>query len=100
MIETNEVGFDKLAFYVGGVSTCASCQIRKAEIKMIEKLIPKINFYEINANNAKDLLKEQKISKIPFFMISCDGKIKEVFYTYPSVESLYIKLLKLVRSDD
>ena len=42
MIETNEVGFDKLAFYVGGVSTCASCQIRKAEIKMIEKLIPKI----------------------------------------------------------
>ena len=32
MIETKEITNDQIAFYIGGVSSCASCQIRKEEI--------------------------------------------------------------------
>jgi hypothetical protein len=98
MIEVKEITNDQVAFYIGGVSSCASCQIRKEEIKRLEVMMPEINFYEINANEAKSLLLEQKISKIPFFMISCNNQIQEIFYTYPSLGALYMKLLKLVRS--
>ena len=100
MRETLGIMSDEVAFYIGGVITCASCQIRKKEILELEKLLPNIQFYEINANQSRELLLEQKISKIPFFMISLNGKIQEIFYTYPSLMALYIKLRRLVRSEE
>lgn len=98
MRQTRYITNDQIAFYIGGVSTCASCQIRKKEILEIEKLLPEIQFYEINAHEAKELLLEHKISKIPFFMISFKSQVKEIFYTYPSLGAVFYKLSKLVRS--
>ena len=88
---------DPYALYVGYTSMCMSCKIRLYEVEKISHLISNMKFYKMDVNENKDLVYDLKISKIPFFILSKDGKVSEIFYTYNSVEELYIKLIRFIR---
>ena len=97
MEEISYVTNDSYAIYVGYTSTCMSCKIRLYEVEKISHLIKEMKFYQMDVNENKNLVYDLKISKIPFFILSKDGVVEDIFYTYKSVEELYIKLIRFIR---
>lgn len=88
---------DPYALYVGYTPTCMSCKIRLYEVEKISHLISNMKFYQMDVNDNKKIVQDLKIRKIPFFILSKDGIVSEIFYTYNSVEELYIKLIRFTR---
>ena len=97
MKEINYITSDSYALYVGYTQTCMSCKIRLYEVEKVSQLLKEMSFYQMDVNENKDLVLDLKISKIPFFILSKNGNVEEIFYTYRSVEELYIKLLRFIR---
>ena len=98
MKKVTRIENDKFALYVGYSQTCLSCEIRMFEVSKVSPLVKELTCYKMDVNEAKDLISDLKICKIPFFILSKDGQVVDVFYTYKSVEDLFIKLVKFVRS--
>ena len=99
MILTKKIENDELAFYVSYNPMCLSCNMRYEEISNLEKLLKNIKFYAFDVFEGDSVLQDLKISKTPFFMISRNGIVIDIFYVYPNLERLYLKLYKLLRSE-
>lgn len=96
MTEANKIKNDHLALYIGTNNLCMSCKIRKEELLYLESKLTNVKFYELDVNMCQELVIKYQIKKIPFFIISKDGMVIDLFYTYPSLEHLYYKLVKEV----
>ncbi len=90
---TKTIKHDQFAFYIGTALMCKKCEINLEKIKIIKKHFKNYNFYQIDASNASDLIKQYKITNAPFFIISKDGLVKEIFYSIDDFVLLAKKLL-------
>ena len=75
-LETNDLsnlkGYSLIDFYA---TWCGPCTVLKPILEKIEKEYDDINFYSIDIDNNKDLIKEYNISSVPTVLFLEDGEI-------------------------
>ena len=93
MEKINKLSNDPLAFYIGKAFMCKKCEINKEKVETLEKYLTFIKFYEIDAFESSDLINEHKITQAPFYIISQEGKLVDLFYEYDNLVEIAVKLL-------
>lgn len=93
MKKTNNITDDALAFYIGTAFMCIKCEINLEKIEVLEQRLDFVSFYEIDASFALDLINKHKIKKTPFYIISKNGVLVDLFYEYSNLMDIASRLL-------
>ncbi len=89
-----------ISFYIGTALMCKRCEVDYEKINLLKKYFNYINFYKMNAFEVEDLINKYRITSAPFFIISVDGEIKEIFYSIDNINLLTTKLLSYKGEQD
>lgn len=57
-----------------GTPYCGPCQLIVENLKLVESKHPEIEFYEVNAEDAEDLVEELRIRNVPAVIRYKDGE--------------------------
>ncbi|MFI3252225.1 MAG: hypothetical protein R3Y60_03690 [bacterium] len=84
---------DQVAFYIGTALMCKKCEINLEKVNIIKKYFNFVCFYKMNADEVSEIINTYRITNAPFFIISVNGIVKEVFYSIDDLNLLTQKLL-------